>query len=313
MTDPTTGSGQPAADPHATEPGPAHRRHGGDMPPIPALHEDHDPLLVASYAAGDATGTELEAAAAMVVGCPECATLHADLRAIAAATATLPAPVRSRDFRLTQTQASSLRSGGWRRLLASFAGPRFAFAGPLGAGLATLGIAGILLAGGPVVPLGGSTAAMVTTAESGAARIGTADQATAGPAFTAGPAAIDAPALAPVPSAAAGKGADAQGAGSADSNAAASPGSVAGVPAAGNALPGFAASPAASAGAAAPKDTLTTGPDAAAPQAPTAEATAPVPAAQAVPLVNLISGAALVALLAGVLLLGLRLVARRVR
>ncbi|MHB8891788.1 MAG: hypothetical protein ACYC65_07055, partial [Candidatus Limnocylindrales bacterium] len=42
-------------------------------------------------------------------------------------------------------------------LFAPFAGPRFAFAAPLGSGLAALGIVGILLAG-PGLPLGGSTA-----------------------------------------------------------------------------------------------------------------------------------------------------------
>ena len=65
----------------------------------------------------------------------------------------LPAPARTRDFRLTPEQAASLRPAGWRRLLAPFAGPRFAFAGPLGTGLATLGLAGFLVAGSFGVPL----------------------------------------------------------------------------------------------------------------------------------------------------------------
>jgi hypothetical protein len=298
----------------AAEPGPARRRQGEDMTPIPTLHDDHDLLLVASYAAGDAAGTELEAAVALVAGCPECATLHADLCVIAAATAALPAPVRTRDFRLTATQASSLRSHGWRRFLAPFAGPRFAFAGPLGAGLATLGIAGILLAGGSVIPLGGSTAATVTTAESGASRTSMSDLATAGAAVTAGPAAVEAPALASAaPSAAAGKGTDAQGGAQAEPNAAASPGNAAGAPPAGDLRPGFAASPAGSPGAAGPKDSVATVPDAAVPPVPAPEATSPVPAPQAVPLVTLVAWAALGALLAGLLLLGLRLAARRIR
>ena len=126
-------------------------------PVDPAAHATHDLLLVAAFAAGDATGAELEAAAALVAGCPGCAALHGDLRLIAAALPAMPAPRRSRDFRLTAGQAASLRPAGWRRLLAPFAGPRFAFAAPLGSGLAALGLAGLLLAG-TGLPLGGSTA-----------------------------------------------------------------------------------------------------------------------------------------------------------
>ena len=123
------------------------------MPPLPASHADHDRLTIAAYAAGDATGPELDDALAVVAACPDCAALHRDLRAIAAALPALPVPARTRDFRLTPGQAASLRPAGWRRLLAPFAGPRFSFAGPLGAGLATLGLAGFLVAGSFGVPL----------------------------------------------------------------------------------------------------------------------------------------------------------------
>jgi len=126
------------------------------MTPIPATHADHDPLAIAAYAAGDADGYELDDALALVAGCSACAALHHDLRSIAAATSALPAPVRSRDFRITPTQAAALHPSGWRRLLAPFAGPRFAFAGPLGTGLATLGIAGLLVAGAAGLPLAGA-------------------------------------------------------------------------------------------------------------------------------------------------------------
>ena len=134
------------------------------MPHLPPSHADHDPLAIAAYAAGDATGPELDDALALVAACTDCAALHHDLRAIAAALPDLPAPARSRDFRLTPGQAASLRPSGWRRLLAPFAGPKFAFAGPVGAGLATLGLAGILVAGSFGVPL-----AMTAPADGGAA------------------------------------------------------------------------------------------------------------------------------------------------
>ena len=128
----------------------------------PAAHATHDTVLVAAYAAGDAAGAELEAATDLVAGCPACAALHHDLRVIAAALLVMPAPRRPRDFRLTPGQAASLHPAGWRRLFAPFAGPRFAFAAPLGSGLAALGIVGVLLAG-PGLPMGGSTASDVDT------------------------------------------------------------------------------------------------------------------------------------------------------
>jgi hypothetical protein len=129
------------------------------MPHIPdSRHADHDPLAIAAYAAGDATGDELDTARALVAACADCATLHADLRAISAALPELPVPSRPRDFQLTPDQAASLRPAGWRRLLAPLAGPRFAFAGPLGGGLATLGIAGLLVAGSLSAPLAATPA-----------------------------------------------------------------------------------------------------------------------------------------------------------
>ena len=134
------------------------------MPHIPdSRHSDHDPLAIAAYAAGDATGDELDTAIALVAACADCAALHADLRAISAALPELPAPARPRDFRLTPEQAASIRPAGWRRFLAPLAGPKFAFAGPLGGGLAAMGIAGLLVAGSlgaPIAatPAGGSAA-----------------------------------------------------------------------------------------------------------------------------------------------------------
>ena len=126
------------------------------MPHIPDLrsHDAHDLELVAAYAAGDAIGADLETATALVSGCAECAILHHDLRAIAAALPALPAPARPRDFRLTPGQAASLRPTGWRRLLGTLAGPSFRFAAPVGTGLAALGLAGILVGSLGGIPLG---------------------------------------------------------------------------------------------------------------------------------------------------------------
>jgi hypothetical protein len=169
------------------------------MPHLPdSQHPDHDLELVAAYAAGDAAGPELERATALVSTCAECAALHHDLRAIAAAMPELPAPARRRDFRLTPEQAASLRPSGIRGLLATLSGPRFSFATPLGTGLAALGIVGVLVASGGL-PSGGGTAApqpetaIMSPADGGnAAGAGLASEAPA----------AEAPELAALPSAA---------------------------------------------------------------------------------------------------------------
>jgi len=112
-------------------------------------HADHDQLAVASFAAGDAVDLELERARQLVAGCASCAALFADLQALQAATASLPAPRRIRDFRLTEADAARLRPRGWRSILAAFGSPRLAFTQPLAVGMATLGIVGLLVASLP--------------------------------------------------------------------------------------------------------------------------------------------------------------------
>jgi hypothetical protein len=130
------------------------------MPHLPdSQHPDHDLELIAAYAAGDATGPELEHASALIASCGDCAALHHDLRSIAAALPELPAPARTRDFRLTSEQAAELRPKGIRGLLATLSGPRFSFATPVGTGLAALGIVGVLVASGGLPVGSGSTAA----------------------------------------------------------------------------------------------------------------------------------------------------------
>ncbi len=139
------------------------------MPGPASPHAAHDGLLVAAHAAGDATGADLERAAALVASCPECARLHRDLRALASALAAAPAPARPRDFRLTEAQAGALRRPrGWRRLLAPLSGARSA-AGPLAASLAALGVAGLLLGAGLRLPLGAGTAALAPSPAGGTA------------------------------------------------------------------------------------------------------------------------------------------------
>ena len=107
-------------------------------------HAQHDAYLVAQFAAGDVTATERAVVERLVASCDRCRALRDDLLAIVSAAADLPAPPRTRDFRLSPDDAARLRSG-WRRWLGRLATPRFAFTQPLGAALATLGLAGLLI------------------------------------------------------------------------------------------------------------------------------------------------------------------------
>ena len=125
-------------------------------------HDRHDPLVVAALAAGDLAGTDRDHATDLIKSCPDCATLHDDLVAIARATASVPPPiaVRPRDYRLSPKDAARLRPAGWRRFAGVLAGPRLAFTKPLGIGLTTIGLAGLLLANVNLsVGLGSSAAA----------------------------------------------------------------------------------------------------------------------------------------------------------
>ena len=194
------------------------------MQPIDHSQPGHDDTLVARLAADDLDGPEAAAARTLVAECPACATLLADLCAIMQATATLPAPRRLRDFRLTEADAARLRPAGWRAILRAFGQPRMAVAGPLAMGLAALGIGGLLIAtlsGGMTGAATGAAgappfgAAQRAGAPSGAAYAPTPEQqvqpfaaapSPAGPASAdaLAPSAPSAAALAPVPSTASG-------------------------------------------------------------------------------------------------------------
>lgn len=140
------------------------------MPNLPHTRPDHDETLIARLAVDDfANGDrDRDRATALAAECPACAELLVDLRTIAEVTAALPAPRRTRDFRLTEADAARLRPTGWRGAMARLASPDFAFTRPLAAGLATLGVAGLLLVSLPS-SLGGSAASMPEAAHAPAA------------------------------------------------------------------------------------------------------------------------------------------------
>src|SRR5712671_5023257 len=147
------------------------------MPHVSEPHAQHDPLLVASLAAGDLAGADRDHAAALIADCAECAELHADLILIARATAALPPAVAPRDFTITPQQAAALRPVGWRRLVAAISRSRPLMSRQLGLGLATIGLAGLLVSALPSMQLGlgaSSAAAPAARPAAGAAVDGSA-------------------------------------------------------------------------------------------------------------------------------------------
>ncbi len=137
------------------------------MPALAHLRPGHDETLIARLAAEDLLEPEAREARVLVASCPACAELETDLRSIMAATATLPTPRRTRDFRLTDADAARLRRTGWRRLVGRFGDPRLAFTRPLATGLVTLGIAGLVFAAAPsflsTIGAGGAASALAPT------------------------------------------------------------------------------------------------------------------------------------------------------
>jgi hypothetical protein len=136
---------------------------------LPTSHADHDLVLVAAHAAGDANARERSSAEALLATCPDCRELADDLRAIAAATAALPAPARTRDFTLRPEDAARLRPRGWRRLAAALGPGRLELTRPLAPVLMTLGVVGLLVSGLPLLGGLGSAGAAPSIERTGAA------------------------------------------------------------------------------------------------------------------------------------------------
>lgn len=113
-----------------------------------AAHDGHDPLAVAAYASIDGS-PEAALGARMTEACGACASLAADLRSIAGATALLRSvPMAApRDFRLSAADARRLSRRGWLARL--FGGPGDHGARRLqglGGAVAALGLAGFAIA-----------------------------------------------------------------------------------------------------------------------------------------------------------------------
>ena len=163
----------------AREPRGATARLTGEMRDPSLDHATHDALLIAGQLDRSAQNAEWERAAELIASCDECAALHDDLVALREATRALSTPTRTLDYRISPADASCLRPGGWRRLLAAIGSSRDLLSRPLAVGLTTIGLAGLLVATVPGVlsgQTGASTAApalsTVGRALSGAAAAG---------------------------------------------------------------------------------------------------------------------------------------------
>ena len=106
-------------------------------------HSSHDEMLIARLYGDDLAADERAAALERVATCRDCAELLSDLAAISRGMTDLPVPARSRDFFLSEADATRLRHrrGGLARLFGL--GARRSFGGAL----AALGIAGLLMVG----------------------------------------------------------------------------------------------------------------------------------------------------------------------
>jgi hypothetical protein len=119
-------------------------------------HRRHDRLLITRHAAGDSYPAEQAEAEALVAGCSDCRQLADDIRLLSRTTQDLPAPRRSRDFRISVEQAERLRGTWFERLMRGLASPGWGTALRPMAGAAMA--IGLTLAVVGALPLTGTTA-----------------------------------------------------------------------------------------------------------------------------------------------------------
>ena len=135
---------------------------------IPAAAAAEHAVLIVALDAGDLEAVERRRAQDLAGACPGCASLRADLAILRAATATIAAPARTRDYRLTDMDAERLRPSMWRQIIGWLGSPRSTVR-PLAGGLTALGIVGLLLTTTPGIvgqATTGSTAGAAVAAPS---------------------------------------------------------------------------------------------------------------------------------------------------
>ena len=132
-------------------------------------HARHDRLVIAATVDRRLSGAPA-LAQALLAACTECARLHADLQALAAALPSAATPRRTRDFTLSAADAERLQPRGLTRWLRLIGSSRDTLTRPLAIGFTTLGLAGLLVATVPGA-LPGSSSGTADSAASGAPQI----------------------------------------------------------------------------------------------------------------------------------------------
>jgi DNA polymerase-3 subunit gamma/tau len=126
-------------------------------PPMPGPHETHDLTLVVDLATGgELDPTSATVARGLVATCPECASIAADIGAIARATAASVVPPRTRDFRLTPGQAAALQPSRLRRFAMRLASTNGTVLRPLAGSILAVGL--VLTVVGTAIPGAPATA-----------------------------------------------------------------------------------------------------------------------------------------------------------
>ena len=125
-------------------------------------HARHDGVLIASTV-DRRLATPSSLAQALLAACTECARLHADLLALAAALPFAATPRRTRDFTLSAADADRLRPRGLARWVRLIGSSRDTLTRPLAIGFTTLGLAGLLVATVPGALPGSSSGTVLST------------------------------------------------------------------------------------------------------------------------------------------------------
>jgi hypothetical protein len=120
-------------------------------------HARHDRLLVARFAVGESLPGEAEEGRRLVSSCTDCGRLAEDLVLLRTSLAAMPAPLRTRNFRLTPEQAERLRGNALERYLRRLAAPGLTMLRPVAGVALAMGLTVAVV--GAALPLAGSPGA----------------------------------------------------------------------------------------------------------------------------------------------------------
>lgn len=144
----------------------------------PGEHDRHERLLVVRLATNDELdATEGARARALVAGCPDCAALAVDVKAISRATAASLTPSRPRDFSLSPEQAAAAHGSRIRRWLGGLTSPGMGSLRPLAGAAVALGLL-LVVAGGGLPGFGGASQRLDTAGAAGSAAVRASQEAT---------------------------------------------------------------------------------------------------------------------------------------